>query len=311
MGATGHGHATSYAGARRWSVGFGVVRGEGGGARGPYGARSPVGSSSSARASSGVSERPGSSAPERGCRRRGRGARGAVPAGLDVEVGGLGPRGVPGGPGRGVGLDGHLDGLAQLGLAPGRGLPDGRDEPLGDRQAPQRRSRRRPPRRPAARCGPSRRAFRRPAHRGADAVAERRDLDERRCRSSRRRREVSAEAFVVIVGTELVMVSTRVSWSLVRLTVSVRPLSVGCTLSLVVRRLTAVSSRIRPGLAEQPGEPHHEVRERERGDEPCDPSERHRHAGEPTAVPEPVPPAIAVRAGAAPPPPRTALTPST
>ena len=64
--------------------------------------------------------------------------------------------------------------------------------------------------------------------------------------------EVRADAFVVIVETELVMVSTRVSWSLVRLTVSVRPLSVGCTLSLVVRRLTAVSSRMRPALVTRP-----------------------------------------------------------
>ena len=51
-----------------------------------------------------------------------------------------------------------------------------------------------------------------------------------------------------IVDTELVIVSTRVSWSLVRLTVSVSPLRVGCTFSLVVRRLAAVSSRMVPAL---------------------------------------------------------------
>src|SRR4051794_34911431 len=65
-------------------------------------------------------------------------------------------------------------------------------------------------------------------------------------------REVRAEALVVIVVTELVIESTRVSWSLVRLTVSVRPLSVGCTLSVVVRRLTVVSSRIWPALPSSP-----------------------------------------------------------
>ena len=64
--------------------------------------------------------------------------------------------------------------------------------------------------------------------------------------------EVSADALVVIVVTELVIESTRVSWSLVRLTVSVRPLRVGCTLSLVVRRLTVVSSRICPALPSSP-----------------------------------------------------------
>ena len=64
--------------------------------------------------------------------------------------------------------------------------------------------------------------------------------------------EVSADAFVVIVETELVIASTRVSWSLVSPTVSVRLLSVGWTFSVVVRTLSRASSRIRPALPTSP-----------------------------------------------------------
>ena len=90
--------------------------------------------------------------------------------------------------------------------------------------------------------------------------------------------EVSADALVVIVVTELVIESTRVSWSLVRLTVSVRPLQ--RRLHVVARRAQAHGRLVEDlaGLAEQPAEPQHEVQERERGDESRDPSERHRHA---------------------------------
>src|SRR6478609_7479590 len=135
MGATGHGHATSYAGARRW---VGPVR-----AVGMVGARGPLRSS----LAGGVEQQRPSLlgrqrttrvvGPEGGCRGTLTARPVAVPAGVDVEVGGLGPRGVAGGPAGGVGLDGHLDRLAQLGLAARRGLLVGGDEALGDRQLPQ------------------------------------------------------------------------------------------------------------------------------------------------------------------------------
>ena len=61
-------------------------------------------------------------------------------------------------------------------------------------------------------------------------------------------REVSALALVVIAETLVVMPSTRASCSLVRLTVSVSLSRVGWTFSVVLRRLTLVSSRILPAL---------------------------------------------------------------
>ena len=135
MGATGHGHATSYAGPRRWSVGWAGWAAEAGARAAPteLARRSGRGAAPAP---------PRASASGPGRRRRGRMPgwpvavrRRSQPA--STSRSGVSPTRRAAGPGSWRRLDRDLDRLAQLGLAPGRGLLDGRDEALGDGQLPQ------------------------------------------------------------------------------------------------------------------------------------------------------------------------------
>ena len=122
LGATGHGHATSYAGPHRGGpVGQGGVRAVGGqGAQAPTELAHRWGRAGG-RASSGVSERPGSSDPKADAGAAPRRA-GPGPSRRRRRAPGSSPGRVPRRAARGVGLDGDLHGLAQLRLPARRRL---------------------------------------------------------------------------------------------------------------------------------------------------------------------------------------------